>query len=181
MTDITQVELRNLLAEALTEDMLLSFDNRQVITKKWVRGEDGWCLEDTYELREWDDKKRRWVPTYLREQVLRGGVCLGAYDGDRLAGFITVDGIISGKNAKYANLTMFFIDSGWKRRGIGKKLFFAVSESAKEIGAEKLFISAIPSYETVSFYTNLGCVDAEEIIDDFVDTEYDRYLEYKLV
>ena len=48
------------------------------------------------------------------------------------------------------------------------------------MGADKLFISAVPSYEPVAFYFKMGCLDAEEVIDEFVDTEFDRYLEYSL-
>ena len=44
--------------------------------------------------------------------------------------------------------------------------------------AEKLFISAIPSKETVAFYFSQGCVDAPVVIEEFVDTKEDRYLEY---
>ena len=48
------------------------------------------------------------------------------------------------------------------------------------MNADKLFISAIPSFETVSFYLSMGCKDANEIIFEYVDTDEDRYLEYSL-
>lgn len=48
------------------------------------------------------------------------------------------------------------------------------------MGAEKLFISAVPSEETVAFYIAMRCRDAEEMIPEFVDTPEDRYLEYDL-
>ena len=46
--------------------------------------------------------------------------------------------------------------------------------------ADKLFISAIPSFETIAFYFNIGCGDAKEIISEYVDTDQDRYLEFVL-
>ena len=42
---------------------------------------------------------------------------------------------------------------------------------ATKLGAEKIFISAIPSTETIAFYLKMGCVDANEIVGAFVDSE----------
>ena len=53
-------------------------------------------------------------------------------------------------------------------------------KEASARGAEKLFISSIPAEETVSFYFAMGCRDAEETVEEFVDMPYDRYLEYQL-
>lgn len=78
------------------------------------------------------------------------------------------------------NLTMLFVDDEWKRKGIGTKLFHQMCIYAENIKADKIFISAIPSYETVAFYSVMGCSDAKEIINSFVDSENDRYLEYDL-
>lgn len=75
---------------------------------------------------------------------------------------------------------MLFVDDKWKRKGLGKKLFDEICKHAAHKGADKLFISAIPSFETVAFYLNMGCEDAKDIISEYIDTENDRYLEYSL-
>ena len=49
-----------------------------------------------------------------------------------------------------------------------------------EMKADKLFISAVPSFETVAFYFSMGCQDTQELIEEYMDTEHDRYLEYSL-
>ena len=64
--------------------------------------------------------------------------------------------------------------------GVGRKLFEHICVCAKGMGAEKLFISAIPSFDTIAFYFTMGCVDAREVIPEYVDTEEDRYLEFAL-
>ena len=56
------------------------------------------------------------------QQIERGGTTVGAFCNDRLIGFCCVDGTISGTSAKYANLTILFVDDYWKRNGIGKLL-----------------------------------------------------------
>ena len=50
----------------------------------------------------------------------------------------------------------------------------------RQLKADKIFISAIPSVETVNFYFNIGCKDALEIIPEYVDTQQDRYMEFLL-
>lgn len=42
---------------------------------------------------------------------------------------------------------------------------------ANELNADKIFISAIPSKETIEFYLKVGCKDAKEVIEAFTDTE----------
>ena len=91
-----------------------------------------------------------------------------------------MDGTLAGESTKIANLTMLFVDDRFKRRGIGTGLFRAACLEAKRIGADRLFVSAVPSAETVSFYFRMGCRDAETVPEEFVDTEEDRYLELSL-
>ena len=164
----------------IKSDILANFQHNQVITKKHIKSDNKWDIIDTYELREWDEEKRLWLADYLRQQIQRGGAVIGAYDGELLIGFCSVDGYLYGSTAKYANLTMLFVDDRFQRKGIGKSLFTEICKHAAKIGAEKLFISAIPSVETIAFYFNLGCTDANEIITEYIDSENDRYLEYIL-
>jgi Acetyltransferase (GNAT) family. len=164
----------------IASDMFKSFHHHQAITKKWVNDDNNWTLKDASDLREWDDEKRIWISEYLRKQIERGGSVIGAFNDNVFNGFCCVDGFLLGETAKYANLSMLFVDDDWKRRGIGKSLFKAACECAKKIGADKLFISAVPSFETIAFYFNMGCTDAEETISEYVDTDNDRYLEFKL-
>jgi len=157
--------------------LLDGFAHSQKITKKWVKRNDAWELTDTALLREWSAEKRVWITEYMCQQIDRGGITVGAFCDDRLIGFCCVDGVISGNSAKYANLTMLFVDDNWKRNGIGTLLLQEARKHVIKLGAEKIFISAIPSAETVAFYLKMGCIDANEIVGNFVDSEDDRYLE----
>lgn len=139
-----------------------------------------WQIKPCSKIQGWSQEKRLWIPTYLQEQINNGGFVYGVFADDRLVGFCSVDGTILGTNARYANLTMLFVDDDYKRKGIGSALFERACHSARQIGADKLFGSAIPSVDTVAFYARTGCTDADEIIDDFVDTEKDGYMEKKL-
>ena len=95
----------------------------------------------------------------------------------QLAGFCCVGGDLAGETASYANLLLLFVDDRFKRHGIGRLLLQEACRYAKKLGAEKLFLSAIPSEDTIAFYQNMGCVDAKEIVNPFVDDEEDRLME----
>ncbi|MCH5183648.1 MAG: GNAT family N-acetyltransferase [Oscillospiraceae bacterium] len=174
------ITVRNLTSEELHPQMLQTFTHKQNISAQWVKNSDRWVLQKTSLRREWSDEKRIWVPQYLRHQLDRGGAVIGAFCGNRLVGFACIDGILKGNPEKYTNLTMLFVDDDWKRKGIGKALFRQICQCAAKQKADKIFISAVPSYETVSFYFAMGCSDAKVKIDNFIDTEEDRYLEYPL-
>ncbi len=174
------IEVKELTVNDITPDMLLGFNHHQTITKKWIYCNSKWELQETYDLREWQKEKRIWITEYLCQQIERGGSVVAAFDSNNLVGFCCVDGCLAGITAMYANLTMLFVDDKWKRRGIGKKLFHNICMCAVKMGADKLFISAIPSFETVEFYFNMGCIDTKEIITEYIDTDQDRYLEYLL-
>ena len=174
------VKIRDLYIGDIAPDMLLDFDHCQKITKVWVRSESGWKLEEASSMREWNREKRIWITEYIGQQLERGGACVAAYDGDAVVGFACMDGYLLGETRKYANLTMLFVDDRWKRKGIGRRIFGEISKRAVETGADKLFISAIPAVESLDVYFSIGCKDTNEIIPEYVDTEYDRYLEFVL-
>ncbi len=172
-----EIIVRRLQKTSITPGLMSEFAHKQMITRKWVKRNDVWEITDASLLREWSAEKRIWITEYMLRQTDRGGVVLGAYCREQMTGFCCVDGVISGESAKYANLTMLSVDDRRKRCGIGRLLFREARRCALTMGAEKLFISAIPSAETIAFYQNMGCTDANEIIESFVDSEDDRPLE----
>ena len=174
------MQIKDLTIDDITPDMFLNFNHRQIITKQWVKYSNTWELAATSSIREWNKEKRIWIPKYLCQQIERGGAAAAAFDNDTFIGFCCMDGGLAGETAKYANMTMLFVDDKWKRKGVGKKLFNRICMRAAEIKADKLFISAVPSFETVAFYFAMGCHDAKEIVSEYIDTEQDRYLEYSL-
>lgn len=169
--------IKQLTIADITPGLLDGFVHCQKITRKWVKKNNVWELSEASILREWSNEKRIWIKEYMCQQIDRGSITVGAFFHKQLAGFCCVDGIVSGRLAKYANLTMLFVDDNWKRNGIGKLLLQEARKHACRLGAEKIFISAIPSQETIAFYFKMGCADASEIVEPFVGSEDDRYLE----
>ncbi len=177
---MSRVEIRLLTAEELTPDFLGGCSHRTRITQVWAREGNALVLRPTDRIREWSDEKRRWIPLWLRDQTEDGGAAFGAFEDGKLSGFASVDGPLTEGPPRYANLTLLFVDDTRQRRGIGSLLFRAACGFARLKGADRLFISAVPSRETVAFYTSMGCRTAETVPPDFVDTEEDIFLEFPL-
>ena len=73
----------------------------------------------------------------------------------QIIAFACIDGNLIGHPVCYSNLTMLFVDDRFQRLGIGKKLLGSIKNEASKIGADRLFISAIPSEDTIAFYLSL--------------------------
>lgn len=159
---------------------LWDFDNYQCWHKVWVRKDGQWLLERAHAVRQWSDEKKLHLTGCMAELIDAGGCVFGAFAENRLVGFLTLDETFGGSKKQYLNLSLLFVDSRYKRRGIGGYLFAECVKEAAVRGAEKLFIASIPAEETVSFYFAMGCVDAAETVAEFVDMPYDRCLEYQL-
>ena len=124
------VKIITLTIDNIVSEMLFDFCHHQVITKICIHDNNEWKTTDTHILREWSLEKKKWISQYLQQQIERGGFVVAAFDEDILIGFCSIDGRLLGKTAKYANMTMLFVDDRYKRKGIGKKLFFEIVKSA---------------------------------------------------
>lgn len=164
----------------ISDRFLDGFHHIQEWTKQYRRKDNTLELFDVFKTRVWSDEKRIWIASYLKDTVENGGIVLGAFEGEVLVGFAAIDGAVRGNVGRYINLSMLFVDDHHKRRGIGKALLNHSISEAKKLGGEKLFISSIPSFETVSFYLSNKAEFSKETIDEFIDTEEDIYLELVL-
>lgn len=174
------VVIKVLNSSDIYPEMFADFRHRKVITEKWVKIEGHYELIKTDEVAEWGKEKKIWVSSYMNQQIKNGGQVAAAFSGDRIIGFASLGGDIEEASGKYVNLTMLFVDDEWQRQGVGTALFRRICALAKGMKADKIFISAVPSRETIAFYFKMGCRDASCVPENFVDTEDDRYLEYDL-
>lgn len=82
-----------------------------------------------------------------------GGTAFGAFDGDRLAGIAIyrphlADGM--------GQLGLLHVSNGYRRRGVGSRLFEEILTLARRDGATHLYVSATPTGSAVGFYTSKG-------------------------
>jgi GNAT superfamily N-acetyltransferase len=160
--------------------LLADFVRCERTGRQWRKREGGWALEEIPYIPSWDDEKKAWVVSYLARCVEKGGAVTGAFVGGRIVGFSMVEGRLRGNEEHYANLAMLFVSEDFQRRGIGAQLFRAACERARDLGAGRLFISATPKENTVAFYWKMGCRDATESIQEFIDSPDGRLMERDL-
>lgn len=75
-----------------------------------------------------------------------GGVFLGAFSGDAMAGVAVLDA---------DRLQYLYVGAPYRGRGLGARLFDAAVARAP---GDRVFISATPTQNTVDFYLARGCV-----------------------
>lgn len=81
----------------------------------------------------------------------------------------------------YLKLEILHVSNAYRQCGVGRKLVELAKAEALARGAQKLYISATPSKNTIDFYTNLGCQLTTEIDPELFKLEpEDIHLELKL-
>jgi len=92
----------------------------------------------------------------------QGGVVIGAFDNQTLAGVASVENLRRGSTEVYYKMDILYVSKQYRGKKIGETLLLQCKEIAKRFGAEKLYISATPTKNTVDFYFRHGAVPAKE-------------------
>jgi predicted N-acetyltransferase YhbS len=92
----------------------------------------------------------------------RGGTFLGVFDAKPLIGISVLESTRVGRAHDQMQLAYLYVSRAYRGRGVGMQLFEAAVSSAREAGANALYVSATPTENTVDFYLNRGCVLAPE-------------------
>lgn len=147
------------------------FVRHQKVRECW-RNENGeWKLVPISFEEDWTISKCQEIAADVVFHFEKDQSAFGAFDGEKVVGFITVSHEIFGKTEKYAELVCFQVSEPFRGKGIGKKLFAMGCDEARKIGAEKLYISGHSSKESQAAYKALGCVHAKEINQKLAEEE----------
>lgn len=164
-----------------TGHSLDDFIRHQTVTACWRKINNDWKLVPNVYEENWSQVQCREIAEDVVHHINLDQTGFGAFDGERIIGFVTVSHRIFGAGAKYVQLVCFQISEEYRRQGIGRRLFFLACEEARRLGADKLYISAHSSKESQAAYRALGCSFAEEINEELAAAEpFDVQLEYKL-
>lgn len=133
------------------------------------------------EVKGWNEEELESLIKRLYALYDRGGTIYGAVTNSKIVGMAALDNKFIGKNRDQLKLDILYIDKGYRKMGIGKKLVEMIKVRAKEKEASKLYISATPTQNTVDFYLGLGSKLAPEINRELFKLEpEDIHLELKL-
>lgn len=103
----------------------------------------------------WGNYIQRW-----KAVLERGGVALGAFDGQRLVGMAVLEYHLT---EQMAHLVALFVSKDSRRHGVAAQLTQEVMRLAKAQGADQLYVSATPSESAIGFYLSQGFALAKQV------------------
>jgi predicted N-acetyltransferase YhbS len=134
-----------------------------------------------YNVQGWPPGEPEQYTPILVDCFNRGGSFYGLFDKAKLIGAAVLENKFIGQNKDRLQLKFLHISRSYRKQGLGKILFTQAVQKAKEMKAQKLYISATPSENTINFYLNLGCVVTPEIDEELFELEpEDIHLEYTI-
>ena len=176
-----EIHYQRLNADNFTGHSLDDFIRHQTVTECWRKIDNDWKLVPNVFEENWSQGQCREIAEDVVHHINLDQTGFGAFDGERIIGFVTVSHRIFGAAARYVQLVCFQISEEYRRRGIGRKLFSMACEEARQLGADKLYISAHSSKESQAAYRALGCTLAEEVNEGLAAAEpFDVQMEYRL-
>ena len=172
---------RKLSEQELCRQLFAGFERRQVVTDCWRNIDGKWQITSAPFVDDWSEDDYATLITCLKNTVETCGVVFGAFSGEMLKGFASVESRLLGKQRDYLDLSSLHVSADLRGRGTGRELFARAADWARQHGAKKLYISAHSAVETQAFYKALGCVEAEEYNPEHVEKEpFDCQMEFVL-
>jgi ribosomal protein S18 acetylase RimI-like enzyme len=121
------------------------------------------AVANVHEAPRWSDEYVAKLVAQLEPKLGDGGVFLGAFDGDVLAGVGVLGGRFLGLSRNQLEVAFLHVSRAYRRRGIARRLMDELADRARRRGAEELYISATESESAVGFYLSYGCRLAERV------------------
>ena len=172
------VTYRVLDEKEICRELFRDFTLHQTVTKCWRKEEDKWIIKDAPFVDDWTEEDYQILVACLKNTILSNGFVYAAFYEGKLKGFVSVESEMFGDEQEYCDLSSIHISEDLRNRGIGRTLFLAAKEWAKQKGAKKLYISAHSAIESQAFYKAMGCVGAKVYNKKHVEAEpYDCQLE----
>ena len=105
---------------------------------------------------------------FCESVVARGGILLGAFEGERTGGLAIMHPAFE---PPLAWLAFLHVSRPYRRRGAAQALWNAATEIAVANGAESMYVSATPTESAVGFYLRQGCRLADPVHPDLFAVE----------
>ena len=172
------VKYRNLCEDELSRELFNKFIRHQNVTDCWRKVNDTWVIKNAPFIDDWTETDYQTLIACLKHTIVSGGFVYAAFYDGSLKGFVSVEPGLFGGNHKYLDLSSIHVSEDMRGQGIGKTLFLAAKEWAKNKGAKKLYISAHSAVESQAFYKAMGCTEAQVYNKKHTEEEpYDCQLE----
>ena len=135
LTQVTHIDT----SETGTQLYQANGDQLQIIEEDWQRPQ--WDAET------WQRTLARWAET------LKSDLYLGAYEGDRLVGLA---GLRYQLTPAMAQLTVLYVSRTHRHQGVATQLTQELFRLSRAAGAQRIYVSSMPSIPAVHFYMSQG-------------------------
>ena len=166
------VQYRVLYVDEICQELFKDFIRRQIVTKCWRKENGVWAIKDSPFIDDWTEKDYQILISCLKNTILSNGFVYAAFYDGKLKGFVSVEPEIFGGKQRYYDLSSIHVSEDMRNKGIGRKLFLAAKEWAKQKGAKlgpeptirnKNYDSAVFSPTFVNFATGYEKVENRDI------------------
>lgn len=169
------IQIERITKARFRENSLDDYIRTQTVTEVYMQIDGVYQLVERPFTDDWTPERKR---EKAREILSDAYITYGAYDGDRVVGFVMLD-----KKLHTGRLIVdsFQVSQDHRRHGIGRALFAKAVEEGRRLGAKALYVSACCSKETIAFYRAMGCVLTQNVIPSLAEDEpWDLQLERSL-
>lgn len=156
------ITYRKLTPSEVEPSLFSKFQRRQEVSRCWRREGGEWVVKHIAFTEDWEHSDLVRVCGQISRAIAQGGCAWGAFIEGGLKGFANLEGELIGSRRQYAVLQELHVSQDCRRLGLGRELFRRAADSARELGAEKLYISTMSAVETQDFYLAMGCAEAVE-------------------
>lgn len=164
------LKYRELKSEEI--EKLREIDRREVINQIYYYRNGKLELENEYyDMKGFPDGELDVIIKRQYELVENGGCLVGVFQSDLLVGVASLENQLRGQHNNYLKMDILFVSHNYRKYGIGSRLIEIVKEKARELGGEKLYISATPSKNTIDFYMRNGAVLTKELDKELYELE----------
>ena len=147
-------------------------DRREIIKNIYYHRDGKLELEDEYhDVPEWTPAMKQEFINDFIELNKRGGFVYAMFDGNKVAGMGTLDIKFIGKNNDQLQLAGLWVSNQYRKAGVATRLVEHMKEKARELGAKKLYVSATPSLNTITFYQNRGFTVTDDVNQELFEKE----------
>jgi GNAT superfamily N-acetyltransferase len=154
----------------------IDVSERGDVVLAWV---DGALIAEPH---EWE--RPQWDPDLWQQRLagwwlmLRPDVMVGAFAGDELVGLASLRYRLQ---PDMAQLTTLHVSQAYRRQGVATQLLDAIVRMARESGASRIYVSAVPSESAIGFYCGYGFRPTDVPDPDMLAMEPDEiHMVYKL-
>lgn len=151
-----------------------TIDRREIVENiYYIENGELVLKEEYYDIQGWSPGEPEQYTPILLDCFDRGGTFYGAFEDDQLIGVAVLESKFIGKDKDQLQLKFLHVSWNYRGKGLGRILFERAADKARALNANKLYVSATPSENTIRFYMRMGCTVTQDVDLELFELEPD--------